>query len=188
MMKHPDLAEFFEKTPPLLRLYAWVVMFAGVLWLLLQGSSQALLMPLMAAIGCMALWMLDYMFFEWPGGDGLEKNMPPLGVLVFTMCGRWVALFIWFHISLMLVGEGVSKQSAIPLLLLCYALAATPIPLAGFPIAPALEIGAHLAIFLSLLLIVTVDGARFAASVLFFLIGGAVLAYTARDIRERERG
>ena len=172
----------------LLRLYAWVVMLVGVLWLLLQGRTQALLLVLFAAaFGCGVLWWLDYTFFEWPGGD-LEKNAPPLGVLAFTMCGRWVALFVWFRTCLMLIGEMASRQSAIPLLLLCYALAAIPIPLAGFPIAPALEIGAHLAIFLSLLLIAVIDGARFAASLLFFLIGGVALAYTVRGIREKERG
>ena len=188
MVHRADVEELFEKLPPLLRLYAWVVMFVSVLWLLLQDRPRVFLMPFAAMLASVALWKLDDTFFEWPEDDDLGKSTPPLGVLVFTMCGRWVALFVWFRVSLALVGEEASRQSAIPLLLLCYALAATPIPLAGFPIAPAMEIGAHLAIFLSLLLIAVIDNARFAAGVLFFLVGIAALAYTVRDIRERERG
>lgn len=143
-------------------------------------------MASMVVIGGALLSKLDSTLPSLPPA-GSETDVPPLAVFVVSMYCRWVALLLWFRFSLMLVGLEASHQSPFSLLLLCYALAATPIPFAGLTPFPALEVGAHLSIFLSLLLVVSVDGARPAANVLFFLVGAAALKYTVRSQNREER-
>ena len=185
MIERPRALEFLEKLPAILRLYAFLTMGVSVVWLMLQGRTRAWLMSSMVVIGGIALAKLNDVLPTTLSPDDSRENVPSLIVFVVSMYCKWVVLLIWFRVSLMLVGWETSYQNPIPLLLLCYALVATPLPWAGLGQFPLLEIGAHLSIFLSLLLIVSADGMLVLANVLFFLVGTAALMLTIKSLRGR---
>ena len=185
MIERPNLMEFLEKLPAILRVHAWAAMGISVLWLMLQGRTRAWLMSSMVVIGGIALAKLNDVLPTTLSPDDSREKLPSLIVFAISMYCKWVVLLIWFRISLTLVGWETSHQNPIPLLLLCYALSAAPLPWAGLGQFPLLEIGAHLSIFLSLLLIISADNMLVLANVLFFLVGTAALMLTVRDLRGR---